>query len=275
MYADDTAIYFAASTVDVVNENINEDLNRLSEWFKDNYLVLNITKTKCILFCSQRHGERNIALTVNFFGSCIESVITFKYLGVVFDRHMTWKDQADRVYKKVVVRVNVLRRIRIFLTEKAAIHVYNGIILPVFDYCDITWSSLLQQDEDRLQRLQHRAARIITLSERSSEAMEKLKWSSLNCRRSYHKAILVYKCLHSLVPNYFLNYFKKFSNVHSYNTRHKNRLILPKVKYNFGKNTFIFSGVQVYNMLPDHVMKAESIHTFARLVRIVCNELSY
>ena len=110
---------------------------------------------------------------------------------------------------------------------------------------------------------------------RSSEAMEKLKWSSLNCRRSYHKAILVYKCLHSLVPNYFFNYFKKFSNVHSSNTRHKNRLILPKVKYNFGKNTFIFSGVQVYNMIPDHVIKAESIHTFARLVRTVCNELSY
>ena len=275
MYAHDTAIYFAASTVNVVNDNINEDLNCLTEWLKDNYLVLNITKTKCILFCSQRHGERNIALTVNLFGSCIESVTTFKYLGVVFDSHMTWKDQADHVYKKVAVRVNVLRRIRTFLTEKAAIHVYNGIILPVFDYCDITWSSLLQQDEDRLQRLQHRAARIITQSERSSEAMEKLKWSSLNCRRSYHKAILVYKCLHSLVPNYFLNYFKKFSNVHSYNTRHKNRLILPKVKYNFGKNTFIFSGVQVYNMLPDHVMKAESIHTFARLVRIVCNELSY
>ena len=124
---------------------------------------------------------------MNFFGSCIESVITFKYLGVVFDSHMTWKDQADHVYKKVAVRVNVLRRIRTFLTEKAAIHVYNGIILPVFDYCDITWSSLLKQDEDRLQRLQHRAARIITLSERSSEAMEKLKWSSLNCRHSYHK----------------------------------------------------------------------------------------
>ena len=32
---------------------------------------------------------------MNFFGSCIESVITFKYLGVVFDSHMTWKDQAD------------------------------------------------------------------------------------------------------------------------------------------------------------------------------------
>ena len=97
-----------------------------------------------------------------------------------------------------------------------------------------------------------------------------LKWSSLNCRRSYHKAILVYKCLHSLVPNYFSNYFKKFSSVHSYNTRHKNRLILPKVKYNFGKNTFIFSGVQVYNMLPDYVMNVESIHTFARLVRTNC-----
>ncbi|CAB4039453.1 Hypothetical predicted protein, partial [Paramuricea clavata] len=122
MYADDTAIYFAASTVDV------------------------------------RHG------------------------GVVFDNHMTWKDQADHVYKKVAVRVNILRRIRTFLTEKAAIHVYNA-------FCNKT----------------------------------RTDYSDCNIApRSYHKAILVYKCLHSLVPNYFVNYFKKFSNVHSYNTRHKN-----------------------------------------------------
>ena len=36
-----------------------------------------------------------------------------------------------------------------------------------------------------------------------------------------------------LVANYFSDYFKKFSNEHSYNTRHKIRLILTKVKHNF------------------------------------------
>ena len=34
--------------------------------------------------------------------------------------------------------------------------VYNALIIPLFDYCDITWSNLLQQDIDRLQRLQNR-----------------------------------------------------------------------------------------------------------------------
>ena len=37
------------------------------------------------------------------------------------------------------------------------------------------------------------------------------------------------------------------------------RLILPKLKYNFGKKTFIFSGVEVLNELPDKVTKAEKV----------------
>ena len=132
----------------------------MSEWLKDNYLVLNISKTKCILFYSHRHSERDRVFAVYFFESRIESVNTINYLGVIFDSHFMWKDQADHVYKKVVARVNVFRRIRKLLTENAAIYVYNGIILPVFDYCDIAWSSLLQQDKDRNQPLQHCAARI-------------------------------------------------------------------------------------------------------------------
>ena len=42
-------------------------------------------------------------------------------------------------------------------------------------------------------------------------------------------------------------------------TRYKDRLILPKLKYNFGKKTFIFSGVEVLNELPDKVTKAEKV----------------
>ena len=47
----------------------------------------------------------------------------------------------------------------------------------------------------------------------------------------------------------------------------KNRLIFPKVKHNFGKDTSRFIMPQVYNMLLDYVMKAESIRSFPRLAR--------
>ena len=71
---------------------------------------------------------------------------------------MTWKAHVDYVCKKVPTRVITLGRVRRFVTKGAAILVNNALILLLFDYCDVSWSSLLQQDMDRLQRLPNRPA---------------------------------------------------------------------------------------------------------------------
>ena len=77
--------------------------------------------------------------------------------------------------------------------------------------------------------------------------MNHLRWTSLFKRRSYHKAKLVFRCLNSLAPSYFLAFFIRFSNIHSYSTRQSNRLLLlHRVKSNFAKNTFPFSEVKIY-----------------------------
>ena len=169
--------------------------------------------------------------------------------------------------KKVVSRVSILGRVRSFVTKEAATLVHNALILPLFDYCDIAWSNLLQQDIDRLQRLQNRSARIITRCSRSSEAIEQLHWPTLSSRRSYHKAKLVFLCLHSLVPSYFSLYFTRFSNIHNYSTRQSMRLSLPNVKQNFGKRTFLFTGAKIFNKLPLNIVKSENIQTFCRRAR--------
>ena len=144
----------------------------------------------------------------------------------------------DYVCKKVVSRVSILGCIRRFVTKEAATLVHNALILPLFDYCNIAWSNLLQQDIDRLQRLQNRSARIITRCSRSSEAIEQLQWPTLSSRRYYHKVKLIFLCLHSLVPSYFSSYFIRFSNVHNYFTRQSMRLSLPKVNKILGKGPF-------------------------------------
>ena len=153
-------------------------------------------------------------------------------------------------------------RIRSFVTKEAATLVHNALILPLFDYCDVAWSNLLQQDIDRLQRLQNRSARIITRCSRSSEAIEQLQWPTLSSRRYYHSFIL-----HSLVPSYFSSYFTRFSNVHNYSTRQSKRLYLPKVKQNFGKRTFLFTGAEIFNKLPINIVKSENIQMFCRRTR--------
>ena len=121
-----------------------------------------MSKTKCLLLTSQRHKEPDCNLNLNLLEKAISCETTFKYLGVVFDNFMAWKAHADCVCKKVASRVTILGRVRSFVTKETAILVHNTLILPLFDYCDIAWSNLLQQDMDRLQRLQNRSARIIT-----------------------------------------------------------------------------------------------------------------
>ena len=221
--------------------------NFLSEWLEDNNLVLNVSKTKYVLFTSQRHKERDCILNLNLLGNSISCETTFKYLRVVFDNFMTWKAHKDYLCKKVASRVSILGRVRSFVTKEAATLVHNALILPSFDYCDIAWSDLLQQDIDRLQRLQNRSTRIITYYSRSSEGIEQLHWPTLSSRRSYHKAKLVFLCLLSLVPSYFSLYFTRFSNIHNYSTRQSMRLSLPKVKQHFGKRTLnIFLQAQTF-----------------------------
>ena len=132
--------------------------------------------------------------------------------------------------------------------------------------CDFACSNLLQQDIDRLQRLQNRSARMITRCSRSSKAIEQLHWSTLSSRRSYHKAKLVFFCLYS-VPSYFSLYFTRFSKIHNYSTMQSMRLSLPNVKQNFGKRTFLFTGAKIFNKLPLNIVKSENIQTFCRRAR--------
>ena len=67
---------------------------------------------------------------------------------MVFDNFMTCKAHMDYVCKKVASRVSILGRVTSFVTKEAATLVHNALILPLFDYCDISWSNLLQKDID-------------------------------------------------------------------------------------------------------------------------------
>ena len=65
---------------------------------------------------------------------------------------------------------------------------------------------------DNLQRLQNRAARIIIETNSSREALNNLGWSDLKTIRGRNKCVLVFKCLHNLVPKYLSEYFIRNSS---------------------------------------------------------------
>ena len=54
MYADDTVIYTTGLESDCIMTEIQEDLQRVEQWMENNKLVLNLKKTKCMLFGTKK-----------------------------------------------------------------------------------------------------------------------------------------------------------------------------------------------------------------------------
>ena len=80
-------------------------------------------------------------------------------------------------------------------------------------------NKLPQSKYHRLEGLQKRAAKIISKENNLDlkGLLNQLGWKSINACSSIHKLMFVFKCLDSLGPDVFYNYFSKSD--HIYNTR--------------------------------------------------------
>lgn len=59
---------------------------------------------------------------------------------------------------------------------------------------------------------------------------------------------LVEKCLKGLAPSYFTKYFQsKGHDIHDYNIRNKDRLVIDKVKLESTKRAFFYKGADIFN----------------------------
>ena len=168
---------------------------------------------------------------------------------------------------KINTRLKLMTRIRTCLTLEAAKTVYNGLILPIFDYCDVAWAQLSQSCNQEIQRLQNQAARVILQRSSSVETFNVLKWISLERRRTMHVCIFVFKCLNGLVPSNISELLIQNHNIHSHNTRRKKDLHLPKTKRELGKRTFSFNGQLMYNKLPTKVKEASLLSSFKSQIK--------
>lgn len=78
---------------------------------------------------------------------------------------------------------------------------------------------------------------------------------NLRDRCEFLKLILVYKCIHNLVPEYLANIFTP-------SPRNAQNLSVPMVNNNAGKNSFLYAGSVCWNGLPNDVKNSSSLLTF-------------
>ena len=159
--------------------------------------------------------------------------------------------------KRSLPRIGAIKRIRPFVPPPILHYIYNALIQSHFDYCNLVWGNCGKTLFDRLQKLQNRAARVLTFSSYDADAnrlIRQLDWKDLSTQFQIQKSIMVYKSLNGLVPEYLSSTFVKRN--------------VPFPRTNFMKNSFSYSGAVLWNSLPCHGREAESLSQFKRLVNV-------
>ena len=213
MYADDTHLTYADNNLENIQLCLNEDLKNVFNWLQANKLTLNMTKTEYMLIGSrQRLSTLTASPEIAMNGTQVKQVEATKSLGVTIDNKLDWHSHIEKLTKKIASGIGAIKRVRHLIPGPTLQHIYQALIKPHFDYCDIVWGGCGSTLKIKLQKLQNRAARVLTFSDydaNATELFETLGWKDLTQQQQVHKATMVFKCLHGLAPEYLNSKFSK------------------------------------------------------------------
>ena len=207
----------------------------LQNWLLANQLSLNVLKTKYMHLASG-YNLSNLGIfaidPLKIGEQPITRVQSTKSLGVAFDQRLVWEEHVDSLCKRVS-------------------------------------SGLAKNLTARLQKLQNRAARIITrkgYDERSSDIRKELRWDDLETIRKKRLAIVLYKVVNIKAPCYLISLFEKGNS--GYALRESDsRLLLPKYNTEFANSSsFSFVGAKIWNTIPYHIRTAPTLSAFKKQI---------
>ena len=238
-----------------------------------------------LLSTSRNAGKRlqrllkvqNILLTFTINNEVIERTDSFKYLGVTVNSIMSWSDHVDSIIKKINQRIGLITRIKHLIPITTRLTLYNSLIVPLFDYGDIIWGDKVNITlMNHLQVFQNKVAKtILDLPpwNSASDALKTLNIAPLSDRRFLHRCTMVYKCLSN---SFDYDFNLTFNNmIHSYDTRNKNNLHLPRIRTNWGKQRFSFHAAKDWNSLDTKTRELPSLSRFkSRLKNIISHSSS-
>jgi len=137
MFADDTNAFLSHNSLETLFDIMNTELEKIVDWFNINKLSLNPDKTNYILFQSPRKKTNDINLYLNEIP--ITRSHTSKFLGVIIDQYLSWKDHIALVCKQIQKNIGIIAKIKYSLVSKPKESILHLNI--ILSYFNIVWGS--------------------------------------------------------------------------------------------------------------------------------------
>ena len=144
-------------------------LDSLSEWCNKWKIKLNPSKTQVGLFTNSNTATKDIILKLGRVPLTVSNEI--KFLGLNFDRKLTWKHHIDNIRHRTLLRINAIKAIsgrNLVMQSKTLIHLYKMRIRPIALYGAPAYYSAAKTHLNKIQVIQNSALRIALRRNRRS-----------------------------------------------------------------------------------------------------------
>ena len=272
IYADDTALSATLSIFGTGNsmvDNINSELSGVNDWLQLNKLSLNINKTKAMIFHNPQKKVDKINIKLNDID--IEFVDQFNYLGIILDKHLSWKPHIQRISQKVCKTVGVMNKLKNTVPTSVLLTLYNSLILPYFNYGILAWGTKCHN----LFKLQKRAVRVILSAKYNAHTapiFKQLQILRLSDLCALQELKFIHKMENKNLPHYFNNMeFRRHSDVHSYNTRNASNYETRLSYHSFVNKSICFRIPNIFNNCPTLIKNKIYTHSITGFTKYVKN----
>ena len=287
LFADDTNIYYQGDYSLIKLEKIvNKEIRKLYLWLNVNRLSLNIDKTNFVIFHPFNKPLKN-NITILIHKKAISEKNSIKYLGVMIDSTLSWKDHVLLLSKKLSRVVGILYKLRHFVNIKVMNNIYYALFYSHIVYAIEVWGSTSNIYINNIITLQKRVVRLMTYKDQfpvlpgplypSSPLFMELKLLKIKDIFILQISKFIHKCLNLNIISNFDNWFKLNCVTNNYRTRSNfnlsnnsstNNIFIPFVRTTYyGLKSIKINGPKIWNNLPVDLRTIKSLSKFKSLLK--------
>ena len=238
----------------------NSELQNLHQWCCVNKLSINPSKTNIIIIPPKQTNATIPHLHFTSNGFAINIVDITKYLGVVIDNELNFKQHIKIMEGKVTRSVGILSKLKHFFPQNIMLQLYYAsAVHPFLSYGIIIWGATYPTYIKTLKSLQNRAIRAVARCHYRDEVKlfyNQFKILQIDDLLKYEIAKFVHCNITNKTPNSFRNYFCKTTEHSSRVTRQSSNnlnLYIPRYRTNKLQRSIKYQGVKIWISIPQKI----------------------
>ena len=266
LFADDTGIFINNTDFETLTVQSKYILEKLFLWCNHNKLIVNSDKTCFIVFhANNKNAHRNFT-EIKIQDNTIARVSSTKYLGIIFDEKLTWKEHVNYICNSLLKYFGIFNHIKSFIDKSVVRQLYFSFIYSRISYGIEVFANDFKKHAVRLQIIQNKLLKLVLRMDRMTPTntlhahLQLLKITDI-----YKVKVIVFvnNILLGKCPDVFNDYF--VMNEPSYNLRHTG-LTVHRTRTRLGSLGVYITGAQLWNGLPDTIKQFRFQANFKKLL---------